>query len=332
MSDITDETSAARSFVLDVPADRADSFRYQAGQFITVRVTIDGEPHLRCYSMSSAPATDDALRITVKRQEGGLVSTWLTTAVRTGDELEVLAPAGAFTLRPGDDDVVFFASGSGITPVLSLIKTLLVTTDRQVRLLYGNQNHEAVIFHDELASLVAVHAHRFTVTHHLYDERGYVTSKDVGDFLLGSASPSVYVCGAPEFADTVLGHLVAAGHPGERLFVESFATGTAVVDRAEGIVAPTIVTDELVLKLRGRRHTLSYTPGDTILESGRRAQLNPPFSCESGTCASCMAFVKKGDVVMAANSALSTEEVAEGWVLTCQGYPASERVVIEYPE
>jgi ferredoxin-NADP reductase len=333
VADVVEETDHARSFVLAVPDEHDGAFRYEAGQFLTLRTTIDGVEQIRCYSMSSAPAIDDVLRITVKRQDGGVVSTWMTTRVQAGDELEVLPPSGSFTLRPGTGDVLLFASGSGITPVLSLIKTFLVTTDRKVRLLYGNQNREAVIFHGELASLLMIYRHRFSVQHHLYDDKGYVTSKDVSDFLLGSPSPDAYICGAPEFADVVLGTLAAVGLPADRTFVESFiAGGDAPGERPEVLVETSAVTEEVVLKLRGRRHTMSYTVGETILETARRAGLSPPFSCEAGTCASCMASVKKGEVVMAFNSALSADEVADGWVLTCQSYPASERVLIEYPD
>jgi ferredoxin-NADP reductase len=335
---VVDETSRARSLVLKVPPEHALAFGYEAGQFLTVRATIGDTQRIRCYSISSAPATDDEIRITVKRHTDGVMSTWLTGEVAVGDELEVLPPSGDFILRAGSNDIVAFASGSGITPVLGLVKTILVTTDRKFRLFYANQDRDSVIFAGELASLAAMYRHRFSVVHHLYDEQGYVAPEDVTDFLLGHCDPDVFVCGSTRFAATVLSTLAQSEHVRpDRTFVESFRPGDESVipdqpspDGWAGF--PVTVTEEVVLKLRGRRHTLPYAPGETLLETARRAGLSPPFSCEAGTCASCMALLKRGTVTMAFNSVLTPEEIGEGWRLTCQGYPASPSVWIEYPD
>ena len=144
------ETADASSFVLEVPDELTPLFAYQAGQFCTFRVRIDDRVLLRCYSMSSSPAVDPELKVTVKRTPGGVVSNWMNDQLTEGDTVEVTRPAGVFRLGPGPGDVVAFSAGSGITPVLSLIKTTLATTTRPVRLLYANQSRDAVIFASEL--------------------------------------------------------------------------------------------------------------------------------------------------------------------------------------
>lgn len=344
IGDIVEETPQARSFVLEVPEDRSDEFAYRAGQFLTVRIHLGGDEHLRCYSMSSAPATESGLKITVKRKPGGLVSNWMHDELGVGDCVDVSPPAGLFTLRDGTGDVLALASGSGITPVISLVKTVLSTTDRKVRLFYANQDRDSVIFAGELAALETIYRHRFGVVHHIYDEKGYVGSGDVTDFLVGHRRPDVYLCGSHHFREVVLGALAGSDVDRDRVFVESFTPGDtdAVNLGGPGPAGRTEPdepdertgerTVEVTLRLRGRRHELTCDPGDSLLQCARRAELAPPFSCESGTCATCIAFLSSGEVTMAFNSALTAEEIAEGWVLTCQGYPRSESVEIEYPD
>src|SRR5918998_1800833 len=151
------ETAEAASFVLDIPAELAGAFAYEAGQFLTFRVEVEGEPHLRCYSMSSSPAVDDELQVTVKRVPGGAVSNRMIDALRPGAVVEVTRPAGAFCLAPGDGDVVAFSAGSGITPIFSLLKTALAVTDRRGRPLYPHPARAAVIFPDQLHAPVEQH-------------------------------------------------------------------------------------------------------------------------------------------------------------------------------
>ena len=168
------ETAEAASFVLDVPADLRAAFGYEAGQFLTFRVRLDGEVHHRCYSMSSSPSVDDELQVTVKRVPGGLVSNWMIDSLAPGDVVDASVPAGVFRLAPGDGELVAFSAGSGITPVFSLLKSALATTSRRARLYYANRDREAVIFGAELDGLADRHHDRFEVVHHLDVERGFV--------------------------------------------------------------------------------------------------------------------------------------------------------------
>ena len=172
------ETAEASSFVLDVPDELRSAFAYEAGQFCTFRVRIDDRVLLRCYSMSSSPAVDSELTVTVKRTPGGVVSNWMNDELTEGDTLEATRPAGVFRLGPSPGDLVAFSAGSGITPVLSLVKTALATTTRRVRLLYANQHRDAVIFASELESLGRHYGERLSVSHHLDVDRGLVQARD----------------------------------------------------------------------------------------------------------------------------------------------------------
>src|SRR3954449_11474590 len=164
---VVPETADAMSFVFDVPSELADRFAYEPGQFLTFRVHVGSETHLRCYSMSSAPAVDDELQVTVKRVPGGAVSNWMIDTLDPGATVEATYPAGVFCLGPGDADLVAFSGGSGITPVFSLIKTALTTTARRVRLLYANRDRDSVIFGRALDALAAQHPDRLEVVHRL---------------------------------------------------------------------------------------------------------------------------------------------------------------------
>jgi 3-ketosteroid 9alpha-monooxygenase subunit B len=331
------ETAEAASFVLDVPAELRDAFAYEAGQFLTFRMRVDGEVHHRCYSMSSAPAVDDELQVTVKRVPGGLVSNRMIDTLGPGDAVEVSVPAGVFRLAPGDrgsaGDLVAFAAGSGITPVFSLLKTALAATDRRVRLYYANRDRDAVIFGAELDALAARYPDRLEVAHHLDVERGFVEAGAVTAFVgAAAADADVYVCGPTPFMDIVEAALLAHGFGADRIHIERF---TAV----EPTAAPPVADDRdgdgdavcrVTIELGGRTDSTDHRPGTTILQTARQLGMSPPFSCESGTCATCMARLVDGTVSMRTNDVLTDDEVEEGWVLTCQSVPTAASVHVVY--
>ena len=216
------ETAEAASFVLDVPAELRAAFGYEAGQFLTFRAHLRGEVHHRCYSMSSSPSVDDELQVTVKRVPGGLVSNWMIDSLGPGDVVEASVPAGVFCLAPGDGEIVAFSAGSGITPVLSLLKTALATTSRRARLYYANRDREAVIFDAELDALAARHPDRLEVVHHLDVERGFVDAGAVAAFVEATSAAEFYVCGPTPFMDIVEGTLLAHGVDADRIHIERF--------------------------------------------------------------------------------------------------------------
>jgi ferredoxin-NADP reductase len=322
------ETADASSFVLEVPTPLRPAFAYEAGQFCTFRLWIDGRPLQRCYSMSSAPAVDAELQVTVKRVPGGAVSNWMNDALAPGDVVEARPPTGLFRLAGGGADVVAFSAGSGITPVISLVKTALATTDRRVRLLYANRDADSVIFGDALRGLLDRHPDRLEVVHHLDAERGFVTPDDVGRYAGAAPDAGFYVCGPTAFMDLVVAALRARGVDAAQVHLERFDPPVPAADDRPADIGPI----ELTIELDGRARTASYRAGTTILQTARQVGLAAPFSCESGNCATCMARIVEGHAAMHANNALTDDEVAEGWVLTCQAVPTTPSVRVVYDQ
>jgi ferredoxin-NADP reductase len=325
------ETAEASSFVLDVPPELRDAFAYEAGQFLTFRVRLGGEAHHRCYSMSSAPAVDGELQVTVKRVPGGLVSNWMIDTLAPGDTVEASVPAGVFLLKPGAGDIVAFSGGSGITPVFSLLKTALATTSRRVRLYYANRDRDAVIFGGDLDALASRYPDRLEVVHHLDVERGFVDAGALGPFVRSAAGSDCYVCGPGPFMDIVEVALRAQGVPADRIHIERFTPAVpAPVPEAADAPDPSPTAARVTVELDGRTETVDHHPGTTVLQAARQMGMSPPYSCESGTCATCMARLVEGSVTMHANDVLTDDEVADGWVLTCQSVPSSSAVHVVY--
>jgi 3-ketosteroid 9alpha-monooxygenase subunit B len=332
---IVTETHDSKSFVFAVPVDLRDAFAYEAGQFCTFQIPFGDEELLRCYSMSSSPDVDGDFTLTVKRVAGGRVSNWLLDEVQEGDELALTLPAGVFTLRPHDTTIVAFAGGSGITPVISIVKSALATTNRSIRLLYANRDASSVIFRAELDALASAHPDRFEVRHHLDVDDGFVHSDSVRAFVGDAADADFYICGPAPFMDVIEDALNIAKVSPEQVFIERFAFAASArgddapaTPVAESETAPT--AESVTIVLDGRAHEVRYQQGETFLETARRAGLRPPFSCESGSCATCMAMLQEGTATMRVNNALTPDEVEEGWVLTCQGFPASSVVTVVY--
>ena len=320
---VVDETADTRSFVLEIPPALADRFAYSAGQFCTFRATIDGEPIVRCYSMSSSQDTGDAFTLTVKRVPGGKMSNWMNDTLGLGDTIDVMPPTGLFVLRAVETPIVAFAGGSGITPVLSIIKTALVTTGREIALVYANRGAGNVIFADALERLRAGSGGRLSVHHHLDSKQGFLDAAACAALVGDRTRADFYVCGPGPYMDVVAAGLERRGVDPGRLFIERFDVPAPVAGEASE-------TESIVVRIDGRRRTIAYEPGDTILEAARRAGLKPPFNCQAGSCATCMAFLHEGKATMRVNNALNAEEVEEGWVLTCQAVPTSREVVVDY--
>jgi ferredoxin-NADP reductase len=329
---VVDETADARSFVLDVPPELAEAFAYRAGQFVTHRVRIDGEPHLRCYSMSSSPDVDDQFQVTVKRVAGGRVSNWMVDNLRAGDAIDTTCPAGVFCLPPGESEVVAFAGGSGITPVFAILKTALATTSRPVRLLYANQDADSVIFGAELERLAGRYPGRLSVVHHLDVEDGFVDEETVRTFVgeTATAPGEHFICGPPPFMDIVERGLLGLGASEDRIHIERFHPAESPPAEAPADEAPTAT--RVTVELGGRVDTVEHRPGTTILQMARQMGMAAPSSCESGSCATCMAKLVDGTVSMFVNNALTDDELEEGWVLTCQSVPTSSSVHVVYED
>jgi ferredoxin-NADP reductase len=209
--------------------------------------------------------------------------------------------------------------------VISIVKSALATTRREIALVYANRSADSIIFAAELERLRATSGGRLSVHHNLDSERGFLDAAACAALLGDRAHADVYVCGPAPYMATVEAGLALRGVEPDRIFIERFTLPDAVPAPASRTT-----TESLVLRLERRTHTLAYQAGDTILEAARRAGLSPPFSCEAGNCATCMARLESGTATMRVNNALSEEEVATGWVLTCQAVPTSPEVIVDY--
>ena len=326
------ETAEASTFVLDVPAELREAFAYRAGQFCTFRFRIEDRTQLRSYSMSSSPDVDDEFAVTVKRVAGGVVSNWMIDNLSVGDVVETTCPAGVFCLSRDDGDVHAFAAGSGITPVFSLIKTALATTSRRVRLLYANRDSDSIIFADNLARLKEGHAGRLEITHHLDIDDGFVGPPDVRALALAGSATENFVCGPEPFMQIVEQTLLEEGLDEDQIRIERF-TPTEPGPEAEPEAPASGATSIVVtVELEGKVDSVEHRPGTTVLQTARAMGMSPPFSCESGNCATCMARLVEGQVTMRANNALSDAELEEGWVLTCQSVPTTPNVHVVYED
>jgi 3-ketosteroid 9alpha-monooxygenase subunit B len=327
---VIQETPDARSFVLEVPAELAEKYRYKAGQFLTFRVPHADGAFNRCYSLSSAPETDGLPKVTVKRVDGGKGSNWFHDSLKEGGTIDVLPPAGRFVLGQGAVPLLLFGGGSGITPMMSLIKSALTSGNRRVRLFYANRDKPSIIFDAEFEALATAHPGRLEVIHHLDAVQGLTRPEEVAAALKGFETAEAYLCGPGPFMNLVEAALLAAGMPRERVLIERFeASGNDAVP-VEAPEEGDVIPDEITIHFEGKAHKVPYRKGLTILEAARGAGLNPLSSCEEGFCASCAAKRVKGKVVLAKNDIYTEDDLANNWILTCQGHCFGPEVEITY--
>ncbi|MEU6558221.1 ferredoxin--NADP reductase [Nocardia nova] len=330
---IVKECADARTFVL---APHDGPLSYRAGQFCTFRIRVDGADLYRSYSMSSAPEIDTELTTTVKRVPGGKVSNWLLDNVSEGDVLDMGRPAGRFCLRDTDVPLLGFSGGSGITPVLSLAKSALATTGRSVRLLCADRDADSVIFGSALVELAERYPGRLRVIRHLDSAAGLLDPAAVREFVGADGHADSYVCGPEKFMEMVEEALPGPGV----VFSERFgapvpeladsATAASGPASGSGTAATAPEGGTITIHLNRKKATVPRHEGETLLESARRAGLTPPFSCESGNCATCMARLSEGHATMRVNDALADDEVEDGYVLTCQAIPDTDSVTVHY--
>lgn len=347
VAEVRRETEDAVSIQFDVPPHLADTFAFRAGQHLTLRREIDGEDVRRNYSLCLAPS-EGALRIAVKRIAGGVFSGFATTDLAAGDVLDVMAPHGSFcwAFSPtAARSYVAFAGGSGITPILSLLKTAL-QTERQSRftLFYGNRTSAGVLFLEELAALKNSFMDRVQIFHFLEDEEEEIAlfngrlDHDKCDEILDAwpaiqAADAYFICGPGPMMDAVDSALVARGVSRDRVLIERFTTGP--LSTAQAVAARALEQKaaglRMAVTLNERRIQVAFDPAKhSILDNVRAAGLPAPFACKGGVCATCRAKVTAGQVEMKVNYGLSEAEIAEGYVLTCQATPVSEGVALTY--
>ena len=331
---VVEETADARSFELFVPPGLADRFRYKPGQFLTFIVPTREGPVRRCYSMCTAPDIDPQPIVTIKRVAGGYASNWFNDHVLTGTELDVLPPAGRFVLRDPPLPLFFYAGGSGITPIMALIKSALQNWQVRIALLYANRDRRSIIFETALHELARANSDRLTLTHHLDSERGWVTAEEIRSFAGSSAASGWhYICGPAPFMTLVENTLFDLKVPASHILIERFSSDLPP-ELAEAFGAAQIGTEAVAARLRihldGNTTEADCAAGETILSAARSAGLDPPAVCEQGSCASCLAKLKRGSARMRRNEVLNEAEIAEGLILTCQAEPTSAEVEVDY--
>jgi ring-1,2-phenylacetyl-CoA epoxidase subunit PaaE len=346
VAEIVPETAEANSIRFEVPEELRARFAFRAGQHLTLRATIDGEEVRRNYSLCTAPDDRDWL-VTVKRIGGGLFSNWVGDRLKPGDMVDVMPPHGSFTTEfdaSQSRHLVGIAGGSGITPVMSLIRTLLHEEPQsRFTLFYGNRDSSSVIFLEALAGLKDKHIGRLEIYHFLDAEE-----QDIDLFngmldreRLEQAIPALvpdanavdgwFICGPGPMMDAAEGALLDRNIAKERIHIERFTADrpaeavtreiAELQTKAEGVT--------VVVTLDGRTRKVPFSQGN-ILDSARAAGLSAPFACKAGVCATCRARVTKGKVEMAARYGLTDEEVADGYVLTCQSVPLGDGVAVDY--
>ncbi len=334
---VIDETSDARSYVLEIPSSLVEKFRYQPGQFLSFKFPFQGKVLTRSYSLASSPHCDPEPKVTVKRIAEGRVSNWINDHVAAGDVLLVTPPAGFFVLNDSARRIMLFAGGSGITPVISIVKSALASTRRSLTLVYANRDERSIIFKDELEALARAHPERFGLEHSLDVRDGFLDAQAVTRRIGRERDAEFFLCGPGAFMATVESALLALGVPMGQIHIERFASppdpGATAAETPDAADAQgEIVPEKITIVLDGVAHEVPYQPGERVLHAARRAGLDPPFSCEEGYCSCCMAKLVQGEVKMHANDCLSAQLVAEGWVLTCQSRCVSRQVRIEYPD
>jgi 3-ketosteroid 9alpha-monooxygenase subunit B len=347
--DVVEETADAHSIVLDVPDELADQFAYTPGQFLTVAVPSDQTGlAARCYSLSSAPHSGRH-QITVKRTADGYASNWICDNLRAGDTLRVLPPSGIFTPRDLEADLLLFAGGSGITPVMSITRTALEKGHGKVVLLYANRDEGSVIFARELAELSRQYADRLVVVHWLESVQGLPTQDQLLAFAAYFSSYTAFVCGPAPFMKAVTDSLKELGFPRDRRHQEKFVslggnpfgdveemqaaarTLADADDHEDDDESPVVGPIAVAVELDGQDYSFDDWQGDKpLLDFLEEKGLDAPFSCREGNCSACACVVLEGEVRMRRNEVLEPEDLAEGIRLVCQSLPASEKLRITY--
>jgi len=348
VASIKRETRDAIAVTFEVPPELRDAFRFVQGQHLTLRADIGGEDVRRSYSICSA-VQDNVLRIAVKKAPGGEFSTWANDGLKAGQALDVMPPMGHFNVPLGADSqrhYVGFAAGSGITPLLSIIKTTLLTEPHsRFTLFYGNRSSSAVMFKEELADLKDSHLERLNLVYVMSREpqdieilNGRIDRKKA-DALLEhwidvTSIDTAFVCGPDGMMQAVAASLEAHGVPKARIKVELFAASIPRHERKPQ-AAPTAGHTEcavtVIMDGAARQYTLEKSK-ENILDAALRQGIELPYSCKGGVCSTCRAKLIEGEVDMDVNFALEDYEIARGFILCCQSYPVTDKVVVDFDQ
>lgn len=347
VQDVRKETNDTVSIAFEIPSELKADYQFISGQYITIKKVIDGEELRRSYSICTTPS-DGELRVAVKRVDDGLFSSWATTELKAGDVLEVMTPTGHFQAIPeisAAKNYALFAAGSGITPIISIAKTILANEPMStVALVYGNKGFSSIIFREELGGLKNRYIDRFQLIHVLSREslgnplqKGRINQEKVElivkSLLRGERIDAVYTCGPEEMIHAVKNAMMNSGVAENQIHFELFGTKTA------GSKAKTIIPQEqnvhakVTIIMDGDRIEVDLnTAGTSILEAGYQAGADLPFACKGGVCCTCKAKILEGTAVMEVNYSLEKEEIDAGYILTCQAHPTSEKLTVSFDD
>jgi ring-1,2-phenylacetyl-CoA epoxidase subunit PaaE len=345
------DTPEAVIVAFEVPQELRNVFGFTQGQYLTLRAQIDGQDMRRSYSIC-AGVDDGELRVGVRKVKGGVFSNWINSSLKAGDTIQVMAPQGRFFV-PLDPTAhrrhVGIAGGSGITPILSIMKTVLAREPHsQFTLIYGNRQLQSTMFKEELEDLKNRYMSRLVLHHVFSDEqtdaplnRGVMNREKIGEFLgpllQASSIDHAYICGPFQMNEEAQAALLAAGLPEERIHIERFGVAQQAADQVGAVIHEAKPGDaelaRVVIVRDGLRREIEFRKDQpSILDCASAAGLEVPFSCTSGVCGTCRAKVLEGQVRMERNFALDKSDVAAGFVLTCQAHPLTERVVLSFDE
>jgi len=362
---ISPEAAGAVAIALNVPADLRDSFDFQPGQFLTLRASIAGEDVRRSYSISSARSQlqkHGVLEVGIRPVEGGVFSNWAARQLQVGDTLRVMPPDGRFVVqRPRAIHRVGFAAGSGITPILSIMSsTLEEQPDSKFTLVYGNRRMDSVMFNEALQDLKDRYPSRLTLIHILSRQAQEVPLLEgridaakvqalIDAFLPVGSMDEVFVCGPEAMIEATEQALLSAGVKPERIRSERFSSPTldaltpearvkAVLGKPDQSMADTNSAEaqtgevQLTVVLDGKPYNLPMRRSEKILDIALSLGMDLPYSCKAGVCCTCRCKVMEGTTEMEKNFTLEKQEVAQGFILSCQARPTSDRVVVSFDE
>ena len=345
VDDLRRETADAVSLTFAIPDELKDDYRFSPGQYLTLRMTMDGEEVRRSYSICSGP-DDGEMRIAVKKVDGGAFSSWAADELKSGDEIDVMTPTGRFGIAPAPEAArihVGFAAGSGITPILSIIRGVLAREpNSRFFLFYGNRSTNSMLFREALEQLKDRFIERLSVFHVISGEDqdipildGRLDGEKVR-VLLRSLVPAasidhVFICGPTGMSEEIEATCREIGIPDDRVHIERFVSGLGGKPRPKAVVpasAPPKAFAALIID--GKRREVAVAEGEAILDAALRAGVDLPFACKGGMCSTCRARLVEGDARMELNYSLEPWELEKGFILTCQARPVTDRVVVDY--
>lgn len=348
IKDIRRETADAVSIAFDVPPQAQPEFQFKQGQYITIKLNVNGEELRRSYSICTSPYSEKELRVAVKEVKDGRASTMMNRQWKVGDTVEVMTPMGNFhSVLSGNNKkhYVLFAGGSGITPMMSILKSVLyIEKQSTVTLVYANRDEDAVIFGSEIETIAANHADRLRVVtifdtpkHNVPDLQKGLLSVDrvkaiVDAYQCGGAD-EYFICGPGPMMENIKQALENLNIAKEKVHIEYFSAVADAVAKAENtgaVVGGSVTSNITVIQYGFETQMTLNTEGLSILDASIEAGVDAPFSCKGAVCCTCRAKVLEGKVKMDNNFALTEAEVEEGFVLTCQAHPLTERVVIDF--